>query len=106
MESTVADIRSVRPRLDGMVMVDRDWARQLGAHLATGARRVGNFYRLPRAQYVRLLEAGAHGAALQPAAVHPALRWTETDDLAVANMLAESTEEQVRRDDSECVGCA
>ncbi|HEX2054726.1 MAG TPA: hypothetical protein VHJ78_13515 [Actinomycetota bacterium] len=111
METTIADIGSVRHKLDGMVMVDRDWARQLGAHLAKGARRVGNFYRLPRIQYLRLLEATANSAVTQPAAVHPALRWTASDDLAVANMLQEAAQEPsqpqaVRQDDAECVGCS
>lgn len=110
METTIADIGSVRHKLDGSVLVDRAWARRLGAHLAKGARRVGSFYRLPRMEYLRLLEATANSAMQSQANVHPALRWTRTDDLAVANMLEEAAQPQsVRQDgadqDSECVGC-
>ena len=108
METTVADIGSVRHRLDGSVLVDRAWARRLGAHQAKGARRVGSFYRLPRAQYVRLLEATANGS--MHANVHPALRWTSNDDLAVANMLAEAAQTDSRQastlEESECIGCS
>ncbi|HVL51568.1 MAG TPA: hypothetical protein VM754_08730 [Actinomycetota bacterium] len=109
METTIADIGSVRHRLDGSVLIDRAWARQLGAGLAKGARRVGNFYRLPRVEYLRLLEATA-SSANRPG-VHPALRWTSTDDLAVANMLEEATQPQAAeqgasRHDSQCVGCS
>lgn len=102
METTVADIGSARHRLDGSVMVDRNWGRRLGVHQARGARRVGSFYRLPRAEYVRLLEASANGSASQ-ANVHPSLRWTPTDDLAVANMIEEAAQTVER--DSECINC-
>ena len=108
METTIADIGSVRHRLDGSVLVDRAWARRLGAHQAKGARRVGSFYRLPRAQYMRLLEATANGSL--HGNVHPALRWTSNDDLAVANMLEEAAQAEFREEtieqDSECVGCS
>jgi hypothetical protein len=37
------------------VMVDRAWAQTLGLNGLNGARRVGNFYRLPRVAYLRAL---------------------------------------------------
>lgn len=39
------------------VMVDRAWADSLGLNRAPGARRVGNFYRLSRLEYLRALRA-------------------------------------------------
>lgn len=39
------------------VMVDRAWAQSLGLNQVAGARRVGNFYRLPRVAYLRALQA-------------------------------------------------
>lgn len=38
------------------VMVDRAWAQTLGLNGLSGARRVGNFYRLPRVAYLRALQ--------------------------------------------------
>lgn len=38
------------------VMVDRAWAQTLGLNELSGARRVGNFYRLPRMAYLRALQ--------------------------------------------------
>lgn len=38
------------------VMVDRTWAASLGLNQVPGARRVGNFYRLPRVAYLRALQ--------------------------------------------------
>lgn len=38
------------------VMVDRAWAQTLGLNGLNGARRVGNFYRLPRVAYLRALQ--------------------------------------------------
>jgi hypothetical protein len=38
------------------VMVDRAWAQTLGLNGLSGARRVGNFYRLPRVTYLRALQ--------------------------------------------------
>lgn len=38
------------------VMVDRAWAQSLGLNQVSGARRVGNFYRLPRVAYLRALQ--------------------------------------------------
>ncbi len=38
------------------VMVDRAWAQTLGISGINGARRVGNFYRLPRVAYLRALQ--------------------------------------------------
>lgn len=109
METTIADSGSVRHRLDGSVLIGREWARRLGAHQAKGARRVGSFYRLPRIEYVRLLEATASSAVQSQANVPPALRWTPTDDLAVANMLEEAQPQTAEQDsveqDSECVVC-
>lgn len=92
MEATVSDIgSSVRHRLEGTVLVDRTWARQIGASQAKGARRVGSFYRLPRAEYVRLIT---------PSYPDNELAWTHTDDAAVAELLGEAAQQ-----DSECVGC-
>lgn len=100
METTIVDSGSARHRLDGSVMVDRAWAGRLGAHRARGARRVGNFYRLPRVEYLRLIEATANGNGHSQPNVHPSLRWTSTDDLAVANMIEEAVQQE-----SECVNC-
>lgn len=38
------------------VMVDRAWAQSLGLNEIGSARRVGNFYRLPRVAYLRALQ--------------------------------------------------
>lgn len=38
------------------VMVDRAWAKTLGLNEIGSARRVGNFYRLPRVAYLRALQ--------------------------------------------------
>lgn len=38
------------------VMVDRTWAASLGLNRVPGARRIGNFYRLPRVAYLRALQ--------------------------------------------------
>lgn len=57
-------------------MVDRTWARSLGLNQAPGARRVGNFYRIPRLEYLRALRtmreqrAAEQGFAV-PAAAGP-----------------------------------
>lgn len=91
METTVNNIGSVRHRLEGTVLVDRTWARKIGASQAKGARRVGSFYRLPRAEYVRLIT---------PSYADHELAWTHTDDAAVAELLEDAAQQ-----DSECVGC-
>ncbi len=38
------------------VMVDRAWAQTLGLNGLNSARRVGNFYRLPRVAYLRAIQ--------------------------------------------------
>jgi hypothetical protein len=101
METTVTDIGSVRHRLEGTVLVDRAWAREIGASQAKGARRVGNFYRLPRAEYVRLLN-GARSYQV----VGDQLKWTRSDDVAVAELLEEAAQQAEQAQDSECVGCS
>lgn len=70
-------MRNTRNALGGNVTVDRSWAQALGADKLDGARRVGNFYSIPRAQWMRLDTI-------------PSLKWTAQDDRAVAAMLAES----------------
>ena len=72
------------------VMLDRVWARAIGADRAKGARRVGSFYRLPRAEYLRLMEAQG---------TDPSLRWTASDDRALDDLLKKASEEE------SCVGC-
>lgn len=49
------------------VMVDRAWAQNLGLSQARGARRVGNFYRLPRVQYLKALQTMRDQAAVETA---------------------------------------
>lgn len=43
------------------VMVDRAWAQSLGLNQISGARRVGNFYRLPRTAYLKAVGTGECG---------------------------------------------
>ena len=80
---TAISIGSGMHGLGGPVMVDRAWGRTLGAHQAKGARRVGNFYRLPRAEYLSLVKAHAK---LNPED-SPCFDWTASDDQAVAELL-------------------
>lgn len=82
METTMS-IGSGRQALEGPVMIDRDWGRMLGALQAKGARRVGNFYRLPRMEYLRLVKAHAKLAPQDS----PCFDWTPSDDQAVAKLL-------------------
>jgi hypothetical protein len=105
METTVTDIGSVRHRLEGTVLVDRAWAREIGASQAKGARRVGNFYRLPRAEYVRLLNGASNGARSYQV-VDDQMKWTRSDDVAVAELLREAAQQAEQAQDSECVGCS
>jgi hypothetical protein len=67
--------------LSAPVMVDRAWAQSLGIPGAKGARRVGDFYRVPRAEYLRLMKAQADPET------SPCFRWTEGDDRALAEFL-------------------
>ena len=101
---TVTDIGSARQRLEGTVLVDRAWAREIGASGARGARRVGNFYRLPRSQYVRLLDGASTGARSYQVA-NDQMRWTRSDDVAVAELLEDAALRTEQAQDSECVGC-
>ena len=66
-------------------MVDRAWGRTLGVDQAKGARRVGNFYKVPRVEYLKLVEAQAK---LNPED-SPCFDWTASDDQAVAELIAE-----------------
>lgn len=59
---TTATIGSVRHKLSGSVLVDRSWGGTIGATRARGAERVGDFYRLPRSEYTRLMAAAAKSA--------------------------------------------
>ena len=102
---TITDIGSARQRFGGTVLVDRAWAREIGASQARGARRVGNFYRLPRSQYVRLLDGASTGARSYQVA-NDQLRWTRSDDVAVAELLEEAAQQAETSRDSECVGCS
>jgi hypothetical protein len=69
------------------VMVDRAWAQSLGVPGSKGARRVGNFYRVPRAEYLRLVKAQADPET------SPCFTWTESDDRAVAELLDRTRED-------------
>jgi hypothetical protein len=86
---TVLSNGNGRQGREGPVMVDREWGRMLGAHQAKGARRVGNFYRLPRAEYLSLVKAHAK---LNPAD-SPCFEWTASDDQAVAELLGNTRQE-------------
>ena len=88
METTIG-IGTGRQRLEGPVMVDRAWGRTLGAHQAKGARRVGNFYRLPRSEYMSLVRAQAK---LNPED-SLCFDWTANDDEAVSALLASVRQE-------------
>lgn len=89
-----------QPKIAGSVLVDRHWARALGAHQAKGASRLGDFYRIPRREYLKLI-----GSAARPvAAATSALTWTARDDEAVAALL-EAARSQEPVQDSDCVGC-
>ncbi len=70
-----------RHAIGAPVMVDRAWAQTLGIPGAKGARRVGNFYRVPRAEYLRLVKTQADPET------SPCFSWTESDDQAVAEFL-------------------
>lgn len=50
------DITAYLSPRSSTVMVDRTWAQALGLNGLNGARRVGNFYRLPRVAYLRALQ--------------------------------------------------
>lgn len=77
------------------VMVDRTWAASLGLNQIPGARRVGNFYRLPRVAYLRALQA---------------MRETDTRVFEVPSIQADSVTPAVpvtpRRSLSPCLGAA
>lgn len=75
----------------GSVTVDRSWAQALGIDQLPGARRTGRFYRIPRAQLLRL----------EP--FSPTVKWTEKDDQAVAAMLA-GVGEQAAEPCFDCTG--
>jgi hypothetical protein len=51
----MASTTYLSPR-NSTVMVDREWAQALGLNGLGSARRVGNFYRLPRVAYLRALQ--------------------------------------------------
>jgi hypothetical protein len=76
------------------VMVDRTWAASLGLNQVPGARRVGNFYRLPRVAYLRALQD---------------MREADTRAFEVPSLQAGSTQEApvtARRSLSPCVAAA
>ncbi|MDQ4148474.1 MAG: hypothetical protein M3164_00515 [Actinomycetota bacterium] len=87
-----------RHHLDGLVKVDRTWGRTIGAHQARGARRVGNFYQVPRSEYVRLMATAARSPQFahprQERTQEPCLEWTDSDDRAVAQLLKESARQE------------
>jgi hypothetical protein len=71
------------------VMVDRSWAASLGLNQVPGARRVGNFYRLPRVAYLRALQTMGEGdskvfevPAIQADAAVPAVSVTARRSLS------------------------
>ncbi len=76
MEATISI--GGRHVLGAPVVVDRAWAHTLGIPGAKGVQRVGNFYRVPRAEYLRLVKIQAD------AETSPCFRWTESDDQAAA----------------------
>lgn len=83
--------RTMTAPLGGSVTVDRNWARALGADQLAGARRVGKFYRIPRAQ-LRRLEV-----------VSPTLKWTADDDRAVAALVESKLQSEPEIDG--CLDC-
>jgi hypothetical protein len=96
--ATATTTGSIRHKLSGSVMVDRNWGGTIGASHARGAQRVGNFYRLPKSEYVRLMAASARSHEFAHHSLNPAndpcLDWTESDDLAVAELLERATGEK------------
>jgi hypothetical protein len=82
MEQVAGGWSSARP---SMITVDRAWAQELGVAQARGVRRTGNFYKVPRQQYLRLVEASQFRAAAEPC-----LEWQASDDQAVADLIAGS----------------
>jgi DNA-directed RNA polymerase subunit K/omega len=106
------------------VMVDRTWAASLGLNQVPGARRVGNFYRLPRVAYLRALQAMREADAkvfevpsIQADALTPAVRDAAAEVIAAAEQIAANELSQVaeytqevpvasRRSLSPCMGAA
>jgi hypothetical protein len=80
MEATISI--GGRRALGASVVVDRAWAQTLGMPGARGAQRVGNFYRVPRTEYLRLLKTQADRE------ISPCLRSTASDDQAAAAVAA------------------
>ena len=82
-----------RHGLSAPVVVDRHWAQTLGLHNVRGARRVGSFYQLPRSQYLKVV------AAHSDAEIVDGLKWTDSDDRAVAELL------ETAESEAPCIEC-
>jgi len=93
------------------VMVDRAWAQSLGLNQVAGARRVGNFYRLPRVAYLRALQAmsdqsgssQAFGVPSVQVSVDPAMDVSSRRSLAPCADAAAVAAAKLRRQNAEIV---